>query len=60
MEVIRDYLDRIEHAVLELNGMAEALFLIGEAQRNTDDRDMLMFFAKACRKISENIDVKTA
>ncbi len=55
-----DYLDRIEFAASNLNGIAEALLQIGEAQRNRDDKDMLMFFAKACRRISEDINPKNA
>ena len=59
-EVEIDYLDRIEFAASDLNGIAEALLQIGEAQRNKDDKDMLMFFAKACRQISEDIRPKKA
>ena len=58
-EVSMEYLDRVGHAALDLNGMAEAMLQIGESQRSLDDRDMFMFFAKSCRRISKELNPKT-
>ena len=60
IEVSLEYLDRVGHAALDLNGVAEAMLQIGESQRNLDDRDLFMFFAKTCRRISIEINPKTA
>ncbi len=59
-EVSMEYVDRIGHAAMDLNGIAEAMLQIGESQRNPDDRDLFMFFAKTCRRICNEIDPKTA